>query len=65
MRRLFVLVCALVVSVSAMSAEVVSVESWSNGEYYACYDNGERVRISEAEYVKELSRLIRECYVSR
>ena len=55
-----VLFCALIVSVSAMERDVVRVEQWSNGEFYACYDDGTKEKITKERYEVELARMLKE-----
>lgn len=50
MKRIIILLCALIVSVSAMGREVVRIESWSTGEFYACYDDGTREQITKERF---------------
>ena len=60
MKRIIILLCALIVSVSAMGRDVVRIESWSTGEYYAVYDDGTREQITKERFEAELERMIKE-----
>lgn len=60
MKRIIILLCALIVSVSAMGREVVRVEQWTNGEFYACYDDGTKEKITAERFEAELDRMLKE-----
>ena len=60
MKRIIMLLCALIVSVSAMGREVVRVEQWLNGEFYAYYDDGTKEKITAERFKAEVERMAKE-----
>lgn len=60
MKRIIILLCALIVSVSAMGREVVRVEQWENGEFYAYFDDGTKEKITAERFESEVERMAKE-----